>query len=328
MSADIEQFADGSAAFFSARKPAWHRLGTVTPNALTAEQALTTARLDWTVTLQPVVAKVDVGNGQTASVPVPDKYATVRVNPDDGEHNVLGVVGPQYRPVQNVDAFRTLDTIVDESGAYYETAGSLKNGRKVFMSMRLPDTMEFSNGDHVDLFLLASNSHDGSSSFTVAVTPVRVVCQNTLTVGLAQAKRTFSLRHTTNVMQRVNQARDALSLTFRYRDAFHDEVERLLAQDFTTVRFENMVRDLFPKQDTKHGATRASNDMDSLMTLWTAPTQANSAGTKWAAYNAFVEYVDWVQPVRGGGNADLRRAERTLTGAGDLLKQKALAYLR
>lgn len=327
MTAEIETFADGRAAFFSARTPAWHRLGTVTPDALTAQDALVTAMLDWDVELHQVSTLIMDDEG-VHTVEVPNRFATVRRHPATGEYDALGVVGPSYTPVQNRDAFAVLDNIVDESGAHFDTAGSLKRGRNVFMSMKMPDTMQFSNGDEVDLYLLATNSHDGSSSFTLAVTPVRVVCQNTLTLGLAQARRTFSLRHTSGIHGRVQQAREALALTWQYRDEFADEVERLIAADFTARQFESLVGALFPKQnDTKYSATRAANELEALMGLWNAPTQENIKGTKWAAYNAVVEYADWFAPVRGKKDADVRRAERTLTGAADDLKQRALSLL-
>jgi phage/plasmid-like protein (TIGR03299 family) len=198
MAHNLETFEDGTTAFFTAREVAWHKLGTVTDNALTAEDALTQAHLNWEVrkSEQPVSTIVPVFNSdtETTKIEYSDKFMTYRYHPKNKKAEALGVVGSRYTPVQNSEAFAFLNDLSDESGAVFETAGSIDNGKKVFMSMKMPNDMLIGGVDKIDTYLLAWNTHDGSSSFTVAVTPIRVVCQNTLTMAIKKAENSFSLR--------------------------------------------------------------------------------------------------------------------------------------
>jgi phage/plasmid-like protein (TIGR03299 family) len=303
----IETFADGTASVFSNREPMWHKLGTTTDKALTVEEALATAQMDWLVEKAPLQV---VYNGEV--VPVKDKFATVRQHSKKAHPDVLGVVGDRYEVVQNHEAFEILNDIVDQSGAVFETAGALAGGKRVFVSMELPKHVEFSNGDTAGLYLLATNSHDGRTACQIAVTPIRVVCQNTLTMAVRAARSSFSIRHTKNASRRIEEARAALGLTFTYIDAFQMEVERLISEEFTKREFERLIADVFPavNEDNTLAVKNAGERTAALLDLWDAPTQANSRGTKWAAYNSVVEYLDWVRPEFN----DKTRAEKVLAG--------------
>lgn len=332
MSGNLEQFEDGTTAFFTAREVAWHKLGVVTDNALTAEDALKTAQLDWQVikSNEPVQTIVPVFNSDTETevIKSKDKFMTYRYHPKTKKAQPLGVVGNRYTPVQNTEAFSFLNYIADESGAVFETAGSIDNGEKVFMTMKLPNTLQIGGVDNVDLYLMAWNTHNGTSSFQVCATPIRVVCQNTLTCAIESAKSTYSLRHTPKVTGKVQQAREALGLTFKYIEEFEKEAEKLLAQSMSDKQFKDLVEKLFPiDQESERVTNLADTARGTLNGLWRAPTQVNVANTKWAAYNAIVEYADWAKPVRAT-NADTTRAIRIVTGAGDTFKNKALALLK
>lgn len=326
MSANIETFEDGSAAFASAREIAWHKLGTVTSGAMTAEEALELAQLDWKVKVSesPVGALV---NGVV--IPVKDKFATYRDHPKMGIQG-LGVVGNRYVPIQNSDAFSFLNNLVDESGAIFETAGSLSGGRQVFMSIKMPESIQLNGGaDSVDMYLMATTSHDGSKSFTAAVTPIRPVCTNTVALALDRAKSRFNLRHTIGAQGKVAQAKEVLGLVHKYEAEFQLEVERLLDASYTNSQFEQLVETLFPIDDeaTQVLTTKRTNQRDALLNLWTAPTQTIVGNTKWAAYNAVAEYADWFSPIRGV-DPEKNRARRIVTGELDTLKNKALTLLR
>lgn len=324
MAHQLETFEDGKVAFVS-REEAWHQLGTITKKAFTAEEALEIAQLDSQVIVSqnPVQVVVD---GEILTIE--DKFATYREHAKYGRKG-LGVVGSRYVPIQNADAFSFLNNLVDQSGAIFETAGSIRGGRQVFMSLQMPQEMKLANGiDAHKMFIMATNSHDGSQSFNIAVTPVRVVCTNTVRMGLRNAVSKISLRHTASATGKVAQAKEVLGLVHAYQDEFAQEVDRLVDQTFTDIQFEKLVSDLFPITDDfqASGITKTNNKRDELLSLWTAPTQANIAGTKWAAYNAVAEYADWFAPVRGK-NPDKARAERILMGTTDELKEKALTLL-
>jgi hypothetical protein len=123
-------------SFVTANVPAWHQLGTVLPGAFTAQEAMTYGHLGgWNVRKSPLIV---AETGEAA----PDAFATVRDNPlTPGKVDVLGIVGSQYHPVQNEELCDLLDTLVDESGSRFDTAGSIREGKQVFVTMRLPGHM-------------------------------------------------------------------------------------------------------------------------------------------------------------------------------------------
>jgi phage/plasmid-like protein (TIGR03299 family) len=336
MAHKLEEFADGTSAFFSAREVAWHKLGTVTEGALTAEDALKTAQLDWQViksddpvsTMVPMFGDTAMEQGSMEEIVYADKFMTYRYHPKTKKAQALGVVGNRYTPVQNLQAFSFLNAVADESGAVFETAGSIDNGKKVFMTMKMPEQLQIGGVDAVDLYLMAWNTHDGTSSFNVLVTPIRVVCQNTLTAAIGQAKSTFTLRHTPKVDSKIQAARETLQLTWKYTESFEALANNLLGQKMTDKEFYSLVENVFPIDDPEspRAVTMAETARGTLNGLWKAPTQANISGTKWAAYNAFTEYSDWAKPVRDK-NPDTARAIRIVTGAGDNFKNKILNLL-
>ena len=141
MAHEIETFDDGTAAFFTARHDAWHRLGVTTRDCLTAEQVMATAQLGgWNVHTVPLTATDLTADGVT-TLPVPDHFATVRTHPVTGKPDVLGVVGSGYTVVQNEEHCELLNLLVDEAGAHFETAGSLRGGRETFVTMKLPQSI-------------------------------------------------------------------------------------------------------------------------------------------------------------------------------------------
>lgn len=337
MAHNIEQFQDGTSAFFSARVAAWHKLGTITEGALTADEALKIAHLDWQVhksdtpvgIMVPDWKETDKDN-RTLPIRLNDKFLTYRYHPKTHKPQALGVVGSRYTPVQNSEAFAFLNLVSDESGAVFETAGALGAGEQVFMTMKLPEAIQIGGQDAIEMNLLAWNTHDGSSSFKMVVTPIRVVCQNTLSMALAGAHNTFALRHTSGVTGKVAQARETLGLTFKYAEAFEKEAELLIAQSMTDKQFEKLIEQLLPKPVAKAGEEkrdRSDEARQAIKALWSAPTQENIKNTKWAAYNTVAEYVDWASPVREGKNANAR-ALRTIQNKKQTLKSKTLLLLK
>ena len=191
MSANVE-------TMFSVRETPWHGLGRIIMDAPASREALELAGLDWQVESRNIYS----GTGAM----IPGYRANVR-STDDA---VLGVVSDRYRIVQNEEAFQFTDDLLGE-GVTYETAGSLQGGKKVWMLARLPRKYLIA-GDQVEPYLVIFNSHDGSSGVKVAMTPIRVVCQNTLNLALNTAKRSWTARHTENVLLRVQDARETLQL--------------------------------------------------------------------------------------------------------------------
>jgi phage/plasmid-like protein (TIGR03299 family) len=212
MAHEIETHGNRAAAVF-ARQDAWHRLGTTLTDVFTAEEAMRIGHLGgWDVRKTPLHTTEISAEGVT-TLEVPGHFATVRTNPFTGAVEPLGVVGRGYRPIQNEEHCEVLNQLVDDSAAIFDTAGSLRGGRQVFVSLRLPETMRIGGTDQVDVNIVALNSHDGTSAFRLLVTPVRVVCANTQAAALANHSASISVRHTASAKGRVAAARDALGLT-------------------------------------------------------------------------------------------------------------------
>jgi phage/plasmid-like protein (TIGR03299 family) len=241
----------------------------------------------------------------------------VRTNPFTRASEVLGVVGSIYAPIQNEEHCEVLNRLVDESGAIFDTAGSLRGGRQVFVSMRLPQTIMVGGVDAVRTNIAALNSHDGTSAFRLLVTPVRVVCANTQAAALAHHRASFSVRHTTNAKAATAHARSALGITFAYVEAFEAEAEKMIQQTMVDRQFAAMTADLFGVTDADAPVRvrkAARQRVATLAHLWhDAPTQKTIAGTRWAAYQVVTEYVDHYAPVRTKADQATARAQRVLT---------------
>ena len=324
------EIVNGEGAFYSFREIAWHKLGTVTEDAKSAQEALEIAKLDWEVAKSPIYVTDPTTN---QPVLVNDKWATTRVHKELG-FSPLGVVGNYYQPVQNTEAFTFCDALSYEGGLTYETAGSLSDGKRVFLSMKMPETIKVSGGkDNVDLFIMVVNSHDGSSPLIATVTPVRPVCANTVAMALDSAVSKFTIRHTKNATKRVEEARQALGITLKYQDEFSIMANRLMETEMSKGEFANALKSVMPmpedKEENKKAIEAWNDKFSEIVKLWDAPTQDNIRGTAWAAYNSVVEWADWYSPVRPmkGETVDVRRAERIVSGTVNPFKDKFLSAL-
>ena len=320
MAHDLETWGGGvSASFVSARRHAWHRLGTVLPAEFTAADAMRHAKLGgWNVRTQALQTTPMLSADGVDTLVVPEHFATVRTNPVTGRPDVLGVVGRGYTPIQNEEHADLLDALVDESGAHFETAGSLKGGRQVFLTMRLPDTMLIGGVDAVDLYIVACNSHDGTSAFRLLISPVRVVCANTQALAIRRAQSSFSIRHTSGARGYIGQARDALGLTFKFAEAFQAEADRLIEQSITDQQFESIVAQLWATDSESERSKTITRNRQTALTHLLHDSDTNTAirGTRWAAYQAITEYTDHVAPIGDKRNPAMARAERVVTSTG------------
>lgn len=311
---NLEIGSAGQVAFASRAEPAWHLLGEVFPEdeSVTTADMLRKAHLhDWNVRAEPLTAAI---NGQ--EIVVPDQNVILRDNPfysedsDEEPVNALAVVGDRYKVVQNEDAFSFGDTLLD-GGGRWETAGSIDLGRKVFGSLAIDrDVVIDPQGaaDKTRTYLLISTSHDGSLAVQASITPVRVVCQNTLNVALGRVSQSFKMRHTQSIDGRVAEARKALDLTFQYMDNFERKAQELYETEVTNAEFVKIVTDLYPKpeSESKAAMTRWENKVDLLGDIWAgnvdnAPdTMSSITGTAWGALNTLIESQDWYRTPKGG----------------------------
>lgn len=324
MPANIETHGD-KAAFVeiaeAGKQTAWHQLGTIIPQdgELRVEDAMKLAHLtNWNVRKMPVTTQVG-----DLTLEVPDTFAVVRDNPFVRSRvDVLGTVGNYYQPFQNERHAELLNELVDQANAHVVTAGSLNDGKKIFITMKLPEAMMIGGEDRVDLYIIATNSHDGSSKFEFLVSPVRVVCQNTLTAAYREAKSRFGIRHTKNGEGKIAQAREALGLTWKYVEKFEADAERMIQEALTDTQFEEIVRGLYPEpeEDKKRAHTLWEAKFEAIVeTYQEDSTQDAIKGTHWAGYQSITRFLDHVAPVPGeksredDGWVAQARAERTVS---------------
>lgn len=180
--------------------------------------------------------------------------------------------------------------------------------------------------------MAALNSHDGSSKFRCLITPVRIVCANTQSAALAGAKSSWGISHTGGARFAIQEARNALKLSWRYIQAFEAEAAALYAAPMDTDQMRSFATTLLEVDSAGTAATRRHRRerAGGIVKLWmSSPTIAPIAGTRWAAYNAVTEYLDHVVPVRGArtaADASTARALRNIAAAASAQSLKAQAF--
>ncbi len=299
---------NGQTAFASLRQPAWHGLGTVFNDEVTTAEMLKLAHLDkWNVRLEDV----SIPNGFESDK---NYFFVTRTNPFNNEQNdVLGVVGERYVPLQNEDLFDFGDLLLDNGGRW-ETAGSIKGGRVVFGSLALErETILDPNGvsDKVNTYLLINTSHDGSIAIQASITPVRVVCANTLNLALGKGrqgvKQSFKIRHTQTASGKVQQAREALGLANAYMDKFDEMAQAMIQTEITKAKFDELILLAYPKpeKDAKGSIKKWDNKVDTIQAIYNSSTTNMISGTAWGAFNAMTERLDWWRTGRGDSNESI-----------------------
>jgi len=302
---------NGVASFASLREPAWHGLGTVFTDEKTTAEMLAAANLNnWNVRL------VDVEIPNTLSSDKEYQYV-VRTNPtNNSQTDILGVVGERYHVLQNEDLFSFGDNILD-GGGRWETAGSIRGGRVVFGSLALErETVLDPNGvaDKVKTYLLINTSHDGSIAIQASITPVRVVCANTLNLALGskknKIKQSFKIRHTQTANGKVQIAREALGLANAYMDSFDVMAKAMIEKEITAQQFNDIVLAAYPKpeKDSKGSSKKWENKIDLINDIYTGEFNGMIANTAWGAFNALTERLDWHRSARGNSNESLLAA--------------------
>ncbi len=313
----------GHPAVFVTGEPAWHRLGKVIEKATTSAEAIGLAGLDWHVE-QWFLSATDPTSCR--SISAPDHVANVRTD----TRAILGVVGKDYHIFQNREAFDFMDSLVGDKLAMFETAGSLRGGRKVWMLARIPKEYRAGPEDLIKPYVLLVNSHDGSTALRMVPTTIRVVCQNTLNLALNEAgAEGISIRHYPSLDQRVTEARQKLGIIAARFDAFDAELHAMLDAELTGRQVNRYFDSLLPEAETDREKSNREQTLDALKGNF--ENERNSLPgmrrTAWAAYNAVSEWADHQRKFRG--KDEQARAESRLDsvwfGSSHRIKQKAYA---
>jgi len=284
---------DGKAAMMYVGQEPWHGLGTKLEHPATAEEAIKAAHLDWTVKKIPLYAW-----GEGVAYPIDDKFTVVPVHLWGQEKcPTFGIVGRDYTPMQNHEAFQFFDPIVGEGAAIYHTAGALDEGRRIWLLAKLPSDIEVAAGDITHKYLLLSNSHDGTGSVQIKFTPTRVVCHNTLTMALQEGESAIRVPHTRDINERLKAARENLHLI----NTKYEEIERVMtdmARVMMEGRLANYLKLVFPDPPSSKDRREFERMEEQrrraavLFTKGKGNDLKGVAGSLWAAYNGITEMID------------------------------------
>jgi len=282
----------------------WHGIGAVLDGVLTSAEAIREARLTWTVRQTGVYSETN------RKTPIPGYVANVRSDTNE----VLGIVSERYKVAQNKDVFAFADELVGNRRmkCTYETAGSLFNGRRVFLLVNMPKRSIVE--DEYQPYLCLSNAHDGSACLQVFLTGIRVVCNNTLTAALHTAKRKISIRHLSIMEQRKEEAVNAMGAASKY---FHD-LEIFASQlAGKKVNIVKVLDRLFPaSRDMSLRQLVSNKEVKSVIQniLKTKDDLQNIKGTAWGVYSAISDYRSNAEPKRKTKTYEEARMARFIDG--------------
>ena len=284
-------------SFASHAEKAWHGLGQIVDKAMTAEEAIKNANLDYEV------AKTDVffSGTDNSMNPIEGIYATYRTDNND----YLGLVRSRYEIVQNREAFGFFDSIIGDGEAIFETAGALGKGERVFLLAKLPDDFEI-QGDKIEKYIVLTNSHDGTSSVVAGLTNIRVVCNNTLQAALSGLENKVSIKHTNGAQDRLKEAHRVMGIASKYTKQVEEIFNEMAYKPMTEGQYrEYFEKVLAPEYKAKNAdeqtemSTRLKNMVEATTQFaFTHPTQMTTAskGTLFGAYNAISGYYNYIKP--------------------------------
>jgi phage/plasmid-like protein (TIGR03299 family) len=309
----------------------WHKKGSKLPQPATAEEAIKAGGLEWRVRLVPI--RTDERPPRN----IARRVAVVRDDLQPGDPRaVVGVVHPEFRPLQNRDAIRVFDALVGHGGRVYHTGGYLGNGEVIWLLARLPENITVADKkDVVEPYMLLTNSHDGTIAIDFRLTMVRVVCQNTLALAMRrdQSSQIFKRAHNVSPETLMVEANEFYQFCTKSAADLGERFKKMHSVSFGPDKFESIVASLLP---LPHPPARISVDAGvrkrhemRVQKITEARTSIGAVfaegicngikippaeETLWGALNAVTAFVDH-------NNGD--RYAHALFGSGATLKQKA-----
>lgn len=296
---------------FSVKTVPWHGLGTIIQDAPSIQEGIKLAGLDWSAEVEPL----QCADGTVVT------HRAIRRSTDK---RVLGIVGPDYTPLQNAEAFDWFQPFIDNKLASLTTAGSLRNGERVWVLAEINfEPSQILPGDEVRKFILLSNGHDGKLAARIAFSPIRVVCANTLRMAHnSEASRMIRVRHNKGIKVNIDKLRDIMNLANQEFEATAEQYRFLAKSQFRKDDVIKYVKKLFDIKDTDTLSTKTTNilkDVFDKIYNGLGTDIAGVRGTWWGAYNGFTEYLNYTN----GRNSD-NRMNSLWFGENDKLNAKAL----
>lgn len=263
----------------------WHGIGTPVEASPTSKDAIKLAGLDWEVDSRPIFDSF----GKEI-----DGY---RANTRNSDNSLLGIVSGRYKLVQNSEAFEFTDSLIGNN-VHYETAGSLKNGKTVWLLAKLPEKNIL--GDKFDPYVCFTNNHDGKGAIQVCCTPIRVVCNNTLNLALSKASRSWSARHLGDISSKLNEAKHTLMMADDYMSKLEVEAGILSSKKISDTEIEAIIDELYPVKPTD--SDRRKNNViqikEGIFKKYEMSDVSQFKGTKWGVINAVTDFADHAVPTR------------------------------
>jgi phage/plasmid-like protein (TIGR03299 family) len=312
----------------------WHQLGTriTGTNKTSVQSVMQIANLDWTVSTRPIFYVNPDATSDQRYLQVPDRKAIFR----DGENVYLATVGSGYAPIQNLAGFEVLQPAIDQFGLTIESAGAIGKGERVWMLAKMPDseTIQPVEGDDVRGYMLITTAHDGTSSYVVKPTPIRVVCQNTLALSLANGRSFIRLQHKKTPSQQLDVVKSIVLQAHEMMQASNKTYAEMAARQMNIQEAADFIDACFPNPNPAEEISAKLKDRrETAMKLVYFGKGAEMAGsnpttgstTAWAAYNAITEYLDHVRPAEAkADSAKMKANESAIFGTGDQIKMAAL----
>ena len=272
---------------FDRRRKPWNGIGYNITKAVDSKSVLSMADLDWNVIQKDVYTE--------------DKFIIdgYKANVRDKDLAVLGIVTDKYQVVQNSEAFDFVDDLFGE-GVEFETAGNLQGGRKSWILARMPEFYKVLDDEIAPYFLLV-NSHDGTSGFKIAITPIRVICRNTLNLALKNSQRMWSGKHTLNLKSRISEAQEVMLNVKHYMGELDKAAEELQAKRLSGKKVMDMLNQILPDESGMthiQKQNRARQLEDLKMRYFDAPDLKDMGNTAYRYVNAVSDFATHAEPTR------------------------------
>ena len=296
----------------------WHGIGRELQNPATSREAIVAAGLDYEIALEPI---------HTQFQTIDNAVATVRV--DNGQ--TLGIVSPKYKIFQNRECFDFFDSVVGEKAAMYHTAGALGKGERIWLLAKLPGNIIVYKDDVVEKFLCLSTGHNGKFATEMYFTPIRVVCQNTLSMSMENRSEGVSIRHSGDLKSKVNEAKRLLGLSLDFYKVFEQQTQTLVKEQMDSNRLDRYFNTVIFGRDTEDEEDANGMNRKFLLNHLFESGKGNNVpgvrGTAWAAYNAVTEMVDYHSTIRNVATDASNRLKNIWFGAGAKTKREAFSTI-
>jgi phage/plasmid-like protein (TIGR03299 family) len=320
-------FKDGDAAMMYVGETPWHGLGQQLEHPPTAAKAIVSAQLNWSVSKKPIYAM----SGGTW-YEIPDRYAVVR---DDlwGKEScpIFATVSESYVPLQNNEAFSFFDGLIDREIATYETAGALGEGERVWVLARLKENISIAGKEEIERYILLANGHNATTAVRVILTPVRVVCQNTLSWALGKAKTEFRVHHGPDMHRKLEAAGEQLNALLSQYDVIAERFEEMVKHPMLKGDLQKYLDLVFPLPSQ---GNRLKRNYDALIAeiesrkegcaelfeSGRGNAEPGIRGSLWAAYNGVTDWADHRMQFR----SSYQRFNSVFFGEAGRIKTRAL----